>query len=111
MGKEIQKLVLARTALERCNEIHEDTGRNKIPLEEVAEDLKTTKEAIQDAFDYLVSQGVIGDDGDRDHMNYSGGGIVELLEELITEILLYQEEEEEEEEEKEEDILSLQQYT
>ncbi|NVM55545.1 MAG: hypothetical protein HWN66_17695 [Candidatus Helarchaeota archaeon] len=80
-----RKLRVAYEALEECNKLHESTGRDKIPLDEVAENLAITKEEIQNSFDSLVEEGVIGDDGDREHMNYDESG--ELLE-LIYQLLL-----------------------
>jgi hypothetical protein len=96
-----RKLRLAKEALEVCNKFHQQTGRNKIPLDEVADHLGITKEEIQDSFDELVRAGEIGDDGDRDHMNYEdSGALIDLIERLLLEI-----ESEEENEEKEEEII------
>ena len=61
-----RKLRVAYEALDECNKLHELTGRDKIPLDEVAENLVITKEEIQDSFDFLVEEGVIGDDGDHE---------------------------------------------
>ncbi|MFX0115097.1 MAG: hypothetical protein ACFFB3_11165 [Candidatus Hodarchaeota archaeon] len=62
---------LAIVALELANSKHEQDGRIKIPLDEIAKELYVRKEDIQAAFDHLVEEGIIFDDGDRDHMNYS----------------------------------------
>ena len=70
---------LAIVAFELCNSKHELEGRKKIPLTEIAEELHVKKEDIQAAFNHLVEEGIIGDDGDYDHMNYN-----EDLEELIS---------------------------
>jgi hypothetical protein len=64
---------LAIVALELANSKHEQDGRMKIPLDEIARELYVRKEDIQAAFDHLVEEGIIFDDGDRDHMNYSDG--------------------------------------
>ncbi|MHA1231798.1 MAG: hypothetical protein ACTSRP_22100 [Candidatus Helarchaeota archaeon] len=91
-----RKLRLAKEALEVCNKFHDITGRNKIPLDEVADHLGITKEEIQDAFDELVKTGEIGDDGDRDHMNYRDNDfLIEFIEELLAEIEPDEEEDEE----------------
>ncbi|MHA2273497.1 MAG: hypothetical protein ACXACI_16705 [Candidatus Hodarchaeales archaeon] len=77
---------LAIVALELCNSKHDQDGRVKIPLEEIAEELYVQKEDIQAAFDHLVEEGIIFDDGDRDHMNYSDGmdELIRLLKEMVT---------------------------
>ncbi|MHA1830938.1 MAG: hypothetical protein ACTSWR_05340 [Candidatus Helarchaeota archaeon] len=81
-----RKLRLAKDALEVCNQFHEKTGRNKIPLDEVADYLNISKEEIQDAFDELVKTGEINDDGDRDHMNYADSDfLLEFIEKLLLE--------------------------
>lgn len=95
-------LRIAYEALDECNKLHHATGRNKIPLDEVATNLCITKEEIQESFDELVQEGVIGDDGDREHMNYDESG---ALLELIYQLLLELEKEKESEEEKEETTL------
>jgi hypothetical protein len=75
-------LDLAIEALEICNRIHERTGAIKVPLVDVAEEMgpNTTKKMIQDGFWILVDFGIIGDDGDEDHMNYDDDGNNELSE-------------------------------
>lgn len=99
-NKEKERILrIAYEALDECNKVHELTGRNKIPLDDVAENLAITKEEIQNSFDYLVKEeGIISDDGDRDHMNYSGG-LLELVEQLLLELIKQREGEEREEEE------------
>ena len=95
-----RKLRVAYEALDECNKLHELTGRDKIPLDEVADNLAITKEEIQNSFDYLVQQGVIGDDGDRDHMNYDESGeLLEIIYQLLMELAKQKEEKEEEKEE------------
>ena len=75
LSKENERLLrIAQEALEECNKLHEATGHKKIPLDEVAKNLIIDKEEIQHGFDILVEMGVIGDDGDRDHMNYDEDG-------------------------------------
>lgn len=76
---------LAVVALELCTSKHEEDGRMKIPLEEIAEELHVMKDDIQAAFDHLVDEGIILDDDDRDHMNYSDGMdvLIKLLKERI----------------------------
>ncbi|MFX0115430.1 MAG: hypothetical protein ACFFB3_12850 [Candidatus Hodarchaeota archaeon] len=76
---------LAIVALELANSKHEQDGRRKIPLEEIAEELYVRKEDIQAAFDHLVDEGIIFDDGDRDHMNYSDGmnELIEFLKKMV----------------------------
>ncbi|MHA1268380.1 MAG: hypothetical protein ACTSPY_01215 [Candidatus Helarchaeota archaeon] len=91
-----RKLRLAKEALDVCNKFHMTTGRDKIPLDEVADHLGITKDEIQDAFDELVKSGEIGDDGDRDHMNYDDSG---FLTDLIDKLLLESEMDEENEDE------------
>ncbi|HUY00484.1 MAG TPA: hypothetical protein VMV49_13070 [Candidatus Deferrimicrobium sp.] len=104
-GKE-RILRIAYEALEECNTLYERTGRNKIPLDEVAGNLAISKEEIQNSFDQLVQEGVIGDDGDREHMNYDeSGALMELILQLLTKLL---KEKEESKEEKEENLI---QYT
>ncbi|MBD3227700.1 MAG: hypothetical protein GF329_05890 [Candidatus Lokiarchaeota archaeon] len=94
-----RKLRLAKEALQVCNKFHRITGKKKIPLDDVADHLGIEKEDIQDAFDELVKTGEIGDDGDRDHMNYDDSGfLLDLIEKLLLE---KQKEEEKEEKEKE----------
>ncbi|MHA1263902.1 MAG: hypothetical protein ACTSRS_01585 [Candidatus Helarchaeota archaeon] len=97
-----RKLRIAYEALDECNKIHDLTGQQKVPLDKVAENLAITKEEIQMSFDYLVQLGVIGDDGDRDHMNYDEGG--ELLE-LILQLLIELSKEKEKKEIEEEEII------
>ncbi len=99
-----RKLRVAYEALEECNKLHTSTGRDKIPLDEVAENLGISKEEIQDSFDLLVELGEIADDGERDFMNYSGE-LLELVYQLLLE-LMKQKEEEEIEEVEEEEIIS-----
>ncbi|MFW9914634.1 MAG: hypothetical protein ACFFGZ_03400 [Candidatus Thorarchaeota archaeon] len=70
---------LAIVALELANSKHDQDGRVKIPLEEIAEELYVQKEDIQAAFDHLVEEGIIFDDGDRDHMNYSSDEVEDLI--------------------------------
>lgn len=98
-------LRIAYEALNECNQLHDLTGRDKIPLDEVAENLAISKEEIQESFDKLVEEGVIGDDNDRDHMNYSGE-LLDLILQLLLEFLRTKKETEqkEKEEEKEEEI-------
>ena len=79
-------LRIAYEALDECNKLHEISGRDKIPLDEVAENLAITKEEIQHSFDILVEEGVIGDDDDRDHMNYSGD-LLDLIYQLLLELM------------------------
>ena len=76
---------LAIVALELCNSKHEQDGRTKIPLDEIAEELYVIKEDIQTAFHKLVAEGIISDDGDYDHMNYStdNAALIEMLLELL----------------------------
>ena len=101
--KEKERILrIAYEALEECNKLHAITGRNKIPLDEVAENLAINKEEIQKSFDQLVDEGIIGDDGDRDHMNYDETR--ELLE-LIYQLLLTLIQRKEEVKEEEEDIV------
>lgn len=88
----INILDLAMEALDICNTIHERTGAVKIPLIDVAEEMgpKVTKKMIQDGFWILVDFGIIGDDGDTDHMNYSNDGnneLTDLLQEIKIEEL------------------------
>ncbi|MFX1513966.1 MAG: hypothetical protein ACFFCQ_15400 [Promethearchaeota archaeon] len=83
-SKKMKKVQLARTALDLCEEIHEETGQKHVPLEDVAKRLGTTKENVAEAFDYLVEQGLLSDDGDRDHLNFDDvGALLALLKELI----------------------------
>jgi hypothetical protein len=105
--KENERLLrVAYEALEECNTLYERTGRKKIPLDEVAANLAISKEEIQNSFDQLVQEGVIGDDGDREHMNYDESGeLLDLILQLLTELL---KEKEESEKEKEENLI---QYT
>jgi ribosome biogenesis SPOUT family RNA methylase Rps3 len=95
LTKENERLLrIAHEALEECNKLHEATGQKKIPLDEVAQNLLANKEEIQNGFDLLVKMGIIGDDGDRDHMNYDENGtLMEFIEHLLE--LSAQEEEEE----------------
>jgi hypothetical protein len=77
-------LRIAQEALEECNQLHEATGQKKIPLDDVAKNLIASKEEIQHGFDILVEMGVIGDDGDRDHMNYDEDGtLMDFIEQLL----------------------------
>ena len=92
-------LRIAYEALEECNKLHELTGRDKIPLDEVAENLAIQKEDIQESFDCLVEEGVIGDDGDRDHMNYHGSG--ELMDLILQLLLAFSQDSESDEDEEE----------
>ena len=79
-----RKLRIALEALKTCNQFHQKTGKNKIPLDEVADHIGLNKEEIQDAFDELVKTGEIGDDGDRDHMNYKDSGkLIDIIEKLL----------------------------
>jgi hypothetical protein len=95
LSKENERLLrIAQEALEECNKLHEATGQKKIPLDEVAKNLIVNKEEIQHGFDILVEMGIIGDDGDREHMNYDEGGtLMDLIEQLLQQSA--QEEEEE----------------
>ncbi|MHA1129907.1 MAG: hypothetical protein ACTSQQ_03770, partial [Candidatus Helarchaeota archaeon] len=53
--------------------------------------LAITKEEIQQAFDILVQLGVIGDDGDRDHMNYDESKeLMELIFQILQECIKQQ---------------------
>ena len=75
-----------------CNTIHEKTGAIKVPLVDVAEEMgpKVSKKMIQDGFWILVDYGIIGDDGDTDHMNYNDEGnneLTNLLQEIKIEEL------------------------
>ena len=83
--KEKERILrIAYEALEECNKLYESTGRIKIPLDEVAKNLAITKGEIQYSFDQLVQLGVIGDDGDRDNMNYDESGeLLELIYQLL----------------------------
>ena len=76
----INILDLATQALDICNAIHDRTGAIKVPLIDVAEEMgsNVTKKMIQDGFWILVDFGIIGDDGDTDHMNYTDEGNNEL---------------------------------
>ena len=80
--KFVDILDIAIRALEICNNIHDRTGAIKVPLDDVAEEMgkDVTKATIQDGFWVLVDMGIIGDDGDYDHMNYDLDGNNELLE-------------------------------
>ena len=85
-------LEIATKALDICNRIHESTGAIKVPLIDVAEEMSdgTTKKMIQDGFWILVDFGIIGDDGDIDHMNYDDEGnneLTQLLQEIKIEEL------------------------
>ena len=91
-------LRIAYEALDECNKNHERTGRDKIPLDEIAEVLGISKAEIQEAFDLLVQEHVIADDGDRDHMNYSGS-LLDLIAQLLQEYVKQRENDEEEKEE------------
>ena len=96
LPKEDERLLrIAHEALEECNRLHAATSRKKIPLDEVAENLGlNNKQEIQHGFDLLVEMGVVGDDDDRDHMNYDENGtLMEFIEHLLE--LSAQEEEEE----------------
>lgn len=77
---------LAIVALELANSKHDQDGRMKIPIEEIAEELHVRKEDIQAAFDHLVEEGIIFDDGDRDHMNYSDEveDLIRVLKEMVS---------------------------
>lgn len=77
----IQVLEIAIDALEICNAIHERTGAIKVPLDDVAEEMSKgiTKKMIQDGFWILCDMGIIGDDGDENHMNYDPDGNNELI--------------------------------
>jgi len=87
----VQILDIATDALNICNRIHERTGALKVPLQDVAEEMgnNVTKKIIQDGFWILVDFGVIGDDGDIDHMNYSEGNneLSDLLQDIKIEEL------------------------
>jgi hypothetical protein len=97
-----RKLRIAYEALDECNKLHDSTNRNKIPLDEVAENLGISKEEIQQGFDLLAEEGIISDDGDRNHMNYSDAGfLMEIIAQLLLELARQKEEEEEEEKEDE----------
>ncbi|TFG05568.1 MAG: hypothetical protein EU536_01640 [Promethearchaeota archaeon] len=101
-----RKLRIAYEALEECNELHDTTGRERIPLDEVAENLAISKEQIQDSFDLLVELGVIGDDGDRDHLNYQEGGeLLELIKQLLEELERTSKQKKEKSREKEEAVI------
>ncbi|MFQ5981345.1 MAG: hypothetical protein ACE5OZ_24655 [Candidatus Heimdallarchaeota archaeon] len=80
----VDRKKLAVVALEICTSKHDEDGRMKIPLQEIAEELHVKKADVQAAFDHLVDEGIILDDGDRDHMNYSDGmdGLIKLLKEM-----------------------------
>ncbi|MFX1295021.1 MAG: hypothetical protein ACFFD2_09250 [Promethearchaeota archaeon] len=103
--KEKERILrIAYEALNECNKLHESTGRIKIPLDEVAENLAITKEEIQESFDQLVQEGdIISDDGDRNHMNYSGE-LLELIQQLLLKYL--KQKNEGDIEENEEEIIS-----
>ena len=104
MGSEKErKLRIAYEALEECNKLHESTGRDKIPLDEVAANLGIPKEEIQESFDELVKEGIIGDDGERDFMNYSpsNGALIDLIYQMLLELEKQRKEEELEEDEEE----------
>jgi len=96
LTKENERLLrIAHEALEECNKLHGATGRKKIPLNEVSQNIIAQKEEIQHGFDLLVEMGIIGDDGDRDHMNYDENGtLMEFIEHLL-ELTAHEEEEEE----------------
>lgn len=98
LSREHERLLrIAHEALEECNKLHNDTSRKKIPLDEVSQALIVNKEEIQHGFDLLVEMGIIGDDGDREHMNYDENGtLMEFIEHLLEESGLQGEEEEEE---------------
>jgi hypothetical protein len=97
LTKENERLLrIAQEALEECNTLYETTGKKKIPLDDVAKNLIVNKEEIQHGFDILVEMGVIGDDGDRDHMNYDeDGALMEFIEQLLRQSAPEEEEEEE----------------
>ncbi|MFW9930539.1 MAG: hypothetical protein ACFFD1_14210 [Candidatus Thorarchaeota archaeon] len=84
--KLVSALDIALEALELCENIHERTGANKIPLDDIAAETgyRLTKKQIQDGFWLLVAMGIIGDDGDEDHMNYSDDNneLTELLKKI-----------------------------
>ncbi len=81
--KLIGALDIGIKALQICEIIHSRTGAIKIPLDDVANEMRKdmTKKKIQDGFWILVGMGIIGDDGDEDHMNYtdSNNELTELL--------------------------------
>ncbi|MFX0207802.1 MAG: hypothetical protein ACFFDT_17570 [Candidatus Hodarchaeota archaeon] len=86
-SKKLKKVQLARAALDLCEEIYEETGEKHISLDKVAKRLGTTKEKIAEAFDYLVEQGILSDDGDRDHLNFDDVGyLLALLYEILKEM-------------------------
>jgi len=73
--KLLNALDIGVQAMDICQVIHEQTGATKIPLIDVANEMSKgiKKKDIQDAFWLLVSLGILGDDGDEDHMNYNDG--------------------------------------
>src|SRR3990172_1647865 len=73
--KLLNALDIGVQAMYICQVIHEQTGATKIPLIDVANEMSKgiKKKDIQDAFWLLVSLGILGDDGDEDHMNYNDG--------------------------------------
>lgn len=95
LTKENERLLrIAQEALEECNHLHEATGQKKIPLDDVAKNLIANKEEIQHGFDILVEMGVIGDDGDREHMNYDeDGALMNFIEQLLQQSASEEEEE------------------
>lgn len=86
MAKQNKKLIsaldIALEALGICEIIHNRTGAIKVPLDDVANEMgkEMTKKKIQEGFWLLVDLGIIGDDGDYDHMNYDDEGNNELTE-------------------------------
>ncbi|MHA2338821.1 MAG: hypothetical protein ACXACX_16045, partial [Candidatus Hodarchaeales archaeon] len=86
MAKRNEKLIgaldIALEAVGICEIIHNRTGAIKIPLDDVANEMGKgmTKKSIQEGFWLLVELGILGDDGDYDHMNYNDEGNNELTE-------------------------------
>ena len=86
LSRENERLLrIAHEALEECNKLHNATSRKKIPLDEVTRNLGlNNKQEIQHGFDLLVEMGIIGDDGDRENMNYDENGtLMEFIEHLL----------------------------
>lgn len=96
-----QKLRVAQEALEECRKIHTMTGWEQIPLKDVADALGIAKEEVQTGFDLLVEEHIIGDDGDRDHLNFRD---VDGLLVVVIQLLESEKESKEKEEDEEEPI-------
>lgn len=79
-------LKFALLSLNMCNTVHQDTGKDKIALSDIAKEIGTgvTTKNIQESFHLLVRIGVIADDGDYDFMNYDQNS--EVLKEQITQL-------------------------